>query len=184
MTVVIEQKVSVLSTSQMPSLSLELPFEQRQKSRLLAMLSNGEEAALFLERGSILRGGDWLLAKDGRVIAVVASAEQVMEVTCADVHTLTRAAYHLGNRHVPLQVGHGWLRLETDHVLKEMLIGLGAQVKEVQAPFEPEAGAYGGRGGHAHSHGAGVAKIHDAHHAPVAEQPHAHPHVHSHGPDQ
>jgi urease accessory protein len=74
----------------------------------------------------------------------------VMDVTAPDAPTLTRAAYHLGNRHVPLQVGDGWLRLEQDHVLKDMLLGLNVTVQELQAPFEPEAGAYGG--GHRHHH--------------------------------
>jgi urease accessory protein len=127
-----------------------LPFDRRQKSRLRVTLQSGQEAALMLERGTILRGGDCLRAEDGRIIEVLAADQPVMDVTAADAPTLTRAAYHLGNRHVPLQVGDGWLRLEQDHVLKDMLLGLNVTVQELQAPFEPEAGAYGG--GHRHHH--------------------------------
>jgi urease accessory protein len=127
---------------------LILPFDRRQKSRLRVMLKSGEEAGLFLERGTILRGGDCLRASDGRVVQVIAADELVMRVTANTPIQLLRAAYHLGNRHVPLQIGEGWLRLEQDHVLKDMLVGLGVSAENEQAPFEPEAGAYGG--GHRH----------------------------------
>jgi urease accessory protein len=129
---------------------LILPFDRRQKSRLRIRLESGEEAGLFLKRGTILRGGDRLLASDGRIVRVVAADEPVMRVTADTPIRLMCAAYHLGNRHVPLQIGEGWLRLEQDHVLKEMLLGLGVQVANETAPFEPEAGAYGG--GHRHHH--------------------------------
>lgn len=129
---------------------LILPFDRRQKSRLRVRLESGVEAGLFLERGTILRGGDRLRASDGRIVLVVAADEHVMRVTADTPIRLMCAAYHLGNRHVPLQIGEGWLRLEQDHVLKEMLLGLGVQVENENAPFEPEAGAYGG--GHRHHH--------------------------------
>lgn len=129
--------------------TLILPFDSRQKSRLRVTLSSGDEAGLFLERGTVLRGGDRLRASDGRIVGVVAANEQVLYVTAQTPLQLARAAYHLGNRHVPLQIGDGWLRLEQDHVLKEMLDGFGVQVEAQQAPFEPEAGAYGG--GHHHA---------------------------------
>lgn len=129
---------------------LVLPFDRRQKSRLRVRLESGEEAGLFLERGTMLRGGDCLKASDGRVVLVVAADEPVMRVTADTPIDLMRAAYHLGNRHVPLQIGTGWLRLEQDHVLMEMLLGLDVHVEHEQAPFEPEAGAYGG--GHRHHH--------------------------------
>lgn len=127
-----------------------LPFDLRKKSRLRVTLQSGHEASLMLERGSILRGGDCLRAASGEVVQVQAAHEPVMDVTANTPQQLTRAAYHLGNRHVPLQVGDGWLRLEQDHVLKEMLLGLNVSVNELDAPFEPEAGAYGG--GHRHHH--------------------------------
>ena len=129
---------------------LELPFDLRQRSRLRVMLRTGLEAALMLDRGTILRGGDLLKAEDGKVIQVIAAEQPVHDVTAVSQQALMCAAYHLGNRHVPLQVGDGWLRLEQDHVLKEMLLGLGMHVIEKNSPFEPEAGAYGG--GHRHSH--------------------------------
>jgi urease accessory protein len=121
---------------------LELPYELRQKSRLRTALASGEELGLFLERGAVLRGGDFLLAEDGRVLRVVARPERVLDVVCADSAALARVAYHLGNRHVPMQVGRGWLRIAEDHVLRQMVEGLGAEVIGREAPFEPEAGAY------------------------------------------
>ena len=130
---------------------LPLPFELRQKSRLRAKLESGEEVAIMLPRGEILRGGDLLSASDGRVIEVVARPERLLHVECVSPQALARAAYHLGNRHVPVQVGDGILRLAADHVLEQMLKGLGARLTAIDAPFEPEAGAYGG--GHAHGGG-------------------------------
>lgn len=128
--------------------TVELPFDLRQKSRLRVKLTSGREAALFLTRGIILRGGDLLKSDDGLVVQVLAAQEPVYNVIAPTQRDLMCAAYHLGNRHVPLQIGDGWLRLEQDYVLKDMLIGLGMQVAETVAPFEPEAGAYGG--GHRH----------------------------------
>lgn len=140
--------------------TLELPFELRQKCRLRTRLHNGEDVGLFLERGRVLRGGDRLLAKDGRVVQVVARPEQVLDVQAVDAITLTRAAYHLGNRHVQLQVGDGWLRLLDDYVLRAMLEQLGGlTLTQLIAPFEPEAGAYGG--GHQHGDESSPAKIHE-----------------------
>jgi urease accessory protein len=127
---------------------LILPFERRQKSRMRVRLESGDEAALLIERGGVLRGGDRLRADDGRIVMVEAAGEEVLRVSAADPRDLTRAAYHLGNRHVPLQIGPGWLRLASDHVLEHMLLGLGVVVSPEIAPFDPEAGAYGG--GHHH----------------------------------
>ena len=138
---------------------LELPFEMRQKSRFKATLVSGEEVGVMLPRGEILRGGDLVTASDGRIIEVVAQPESVLHVEGATPAALAKIAYHLGNRHVPVEVGDGYLRLGDDHVLERMLEGLGAKVSRTMAPFEPEAGAYGGAG---HEHGA--AKIHDHHH--------------------
>jgi urease accessory protein len=130
---------------------LELPFDSRQKTRLRTRLQSGEEAALMLPRGEILRGGDLVAASDGRVVEVVAARERVLHVVCASATELARCAYHLGNRHVPVEVGEGFLRVAEDHVLEKMLLGLGATVSRVSVPFEPEAGAYhAGTGGHHH----------------------------------
>lgn len=133
--------------------TLELSFEMRCRSRLRATLRSGEECGLFLERGTVLRGGDRLVADNGRVIEVIAATEALMEAACTDPLLLARAAYHLGNRHVAVQILPGRLRFAADHVLGEMAHGLGLQVSEIAAPFEPERGAYGGHAGHAHPHG-------------------------------
>ena len=128
--------------------TLKLAFDQRQKSRLRARLASGEEVALLLPRGTLLRGGDLVGASDGRVIEVVAEVEQVLHIECASPAGLARCAYHLGNRHVPVQVGEGGLRIAADHVLAELRKRRGAAVTAIDAPFEPEAGAYSG--GHHH----------------------------------
>jgi urease accessory protein len=117
-----------------------LSFEQRQKSRLRAKLESGEEVALSLPRGNVLRGGDVVSTTDGRAIEVVAAPEKLLHIEST---SLAKIAYHLGNRHVPVQVGEAFLRIAEDHVLESMLRGLGARVSHVEAPFEPEAGAYG-----------------------------------------
>ena len=139
-------------------LKLTLPFEQRQKSRLRAKAENGEEVALVLPRGRVLRGGDRVAATDGRDVEIVAAPEKLLHIESAE---LARVAYHLGNRHVPLQVGPGFLRIAEDHVLEEMARKLGARVSHVEAPFEPEAGAYG----HQHDEMGHGGKIHDHHHS-------------------
>jgi urease accessory protein len=138
-------------------LKLILPFEQRQKSRLRARLESGDEVALILPRGRVLRGGDRVQATDGREVEIVAAPEKLLHIESAE---LARVAYHLGNRHVPLQVGPGFLRIAEDHVLEEMARKLGARVSHVEAPFEPEAGAYG----HRHDEMGHGGKIHDHHH--------------------
>jgi urease accessory protein len=132
---------------------LVLPFELRQRSRLRTRLASGAEVGLFLERGIVLRGGDLLLAEDGTVIEVVAALETVSTVADSDATRLARAGYHLGNRHVPVQIGTGWLRYGHDHVLDDMVSGMGLNVVIEQAPFEPEAGAYGHSHDHSHDHG-------------------------------
>ncbi len=156
---IIVQKRSV--ARERTDVDLVLPFEQRQKSRLRTVLSSGEEVGLFLERGTVLRGGDCLESDDGRIVRVVAADETLMEVRAADAEQLARAAYHLGNRHTPVQIGEGWLRFASDRVLADMLVGLGLTVSTLSMPFEPEAGAYAA--GHTHHSGearhAGV--IHD-----------------------
>lgn len=135
-------------------LSLSLPFELRQRSRLRVTLSSGEEAGLFLSRGQVLRDGDCLRAENGCVVVVQAKPEPVSEVKSEDVLLLMRAAYHLGNRHVPLQVESTFLRYLHDHVLDDMVRGLGLSVTHAVSPFEPESGAYhSGQPMHQHSHG-------------------------------
>jgi len=132
---------------------ITLQIEQRVRSRLRAKLDDGRDAGLFLPRGTLLRGGDFLSSHDGTIIQVVSAAETVSTIYCKDLTLLARAAYHLGNRHIPLQVENGWLRYQHDHVLDEMLEQMGLEVSVEQAAFEPEAGAYQqAANGHNHSH--------------------------------
>lgn len=130
---------------------LELAFETRCKSRLRTQLASGEDCGLFLERGTVLRGGDKLMANDGRVVEVLAAPERLMEAMSDEPLLLAKAAYHLGNRHVAVELQPDRLRFAADHVLGEMVRGLGLKVAEIEAPFEPESGAYGAHGGHGHS---------------------------------
>lgn len=135
--------------------TLCLPFELRQKSRLKTTLQDGREVGLMLNRGELLRSGDCLRAEDGSIIKVEAAPETVSTVHHENMLTLARACYHLGNRHVALQIGEGWIRYLHDHVLDDMVRGLGLSISVEEAPFEPEGGAYGG-----HSH----QSSHDHHH--------------------
>jgi urease accessory protein len=128
--------------------TLTLAFDRRQKSRQRVTLDNGEAAGLQLPRGAVLRDGQRLQSDDGVTVQVRAADEPVSTVHSADPAALARAAYHLGNRHVALQVGDGWLRYRADHVLDDMVRGHGLAVVNEQAPFEPEEGAYA----HAHHH--------------------------------
>jgi urease accessory protein len=132
-----------------PTGSVTLTYDQRTRARLRATLDDGRDAGLFLERGEVLRDGDLLGGDDGVVVVVRAAPERLSTTRCHDALLLARACYHLGNRHVPLQIGPGRLRYLHDHVLDQMLAGLGLAVQVEQAPFDPEPGAYG-HGQHAH----------------------------------
>ena len=150
--------------------SVELDWDVRQKSRFAATDSAGRELGIFLPRGTLVRGGDVLVAEDGSLIRVIAAPQAVLRITPCAVHgspfDLTRAAYHLGNRHVPIELTPEHLQIEPDHVLADMLRAMHLTVVELQAPFEPEGGAYA-----AHGHG-----HHQAHHD------HGHGHDHAHHP--
>ena len=143
--------VQIVGEEQEATGSVTLSFDQRVKSRLKVELDNGEAAGLFLPRGCILKHGDRIVAESGEVGAVRAADETVSTVYVTDPVLMARACYHLGNRHVALQIDAGFVRYQHDHVLDEMVEGLGLSVICEQAPFEPEAGAYHG-GGHSHSH--------------------------------
>lgn len=157
--------------------TLELDWDVRQKSRFGATDSQGRELAVFLPRGTVVRGGDVLVAEDGTMVRVQAAPQSVLRIThCAQHGTafdLIRAAYHLGNRHVPIELNPDYLQIEPDHVLADMLRAMHLIVHPVQAAFEPEGGAYA-PGGHAHSHDHG-----HAHHDHDHDNDHGH--VHSHG---
>ncbi len=131
-----------------------LPIDIRVKSRARVALNDGREAGLMLPRGLLLRGGDLLATEDGsEVVEVIAAPESVSVIRCTDPWLLARACYHLGNRHVPLQVMPGELRYHHDHVLDDMLRQFGLEVTFAHLPFEPEAGAYASEShGHSHAH--------------------------------
>ena len=129
---------------------MPLTWERRQKSRQRVRLASGEEVALLLPRGTTLKDGQRIASEAGRVVEVVADAESVSTVRSTDPMCLARAAYHLGNRHTPVQLGEDWLRYREDHVLDAMIagLGIGAVPEREQAPFEPESGAYAQGHGH------------------------------------
>ena len=138
---------------------LLLSWDQREKCRLRARLTSDEEVAIFTPRGSVLRGGELLVGTEGLVVRVLAALEATYAVHCESAAALVRCAYHLGNRHTQVAISPGMLRIRVDPVLREMVEGLGARVVEEQAPFEPEAGAYGGGHGHDGSGGLTLAPI-------------------------
>jgi urease accessory protein len=129
---------------------LRLTYQERVRSRLAAVLTDGQAVAIMLPRGSVLRDGAVLVGDDGARLVIEAVAEPVALVTAPSAHALLRAVYHLANRHVPAQLGPDHALIERDPVLERMLVGLGARVEHVEAPFDPEAGAYEG---HGHAHG-------------------------------
>ena len=140
-------------TGGVPAKTLTLPLEKRIRSRLRVTLDDGTDAGLMLERGHMLRDGDLIGSLDGVIVEIKAADEPVSSVYCDDPLLLARTCYHLGNRHVPLQIAPGMVRYQHDHVLDDMVRGLGVEPRFEQAPFEPEPGAYGGKGhGHSHNH--------------------------------
>ena len=172
---------------------LVLRFEQRQKARQRARLSSGREIGIQLPRGTVLRGGDFLQGPGGEVVRIVAAAEPISIATSSNPLLLAKAAYHLGNRHVSLEVGRGYLHYLRDHVLDHMVESLGLRVTHGNEAFEPEAGAYaahshshsaasGAGHGSAHSHGHdhGRGHSHDHDHEHDHDHPHDHGHEHEH----
>ncbi len=141
--------------------TLTLDWDVRQKSRFEATDSQGRSVGVFLPRGTVVRGGDVLVAEDGSLIRVEAAPQSVLRITACTAHgspfDLTRAAYHLGNRHVPIELRPDYLQIEPDHVLADMLRSMHLIVNSVDAAFEPESGAYASHGAHAghteHGHG-------------------------------
>ncbi|TWO72462.1 urease accessory protein UreE [Caenimonas sedimenti] len=140
--------------------TVELDWDVRQKSRFDATDSQGRALGVFLPRGTVVRGGDVLVAEDGSVIRVIAAPQPVLVITHCGEHgtpfDLLRAAYHLGNRHVAIELKPDHLKIEPDHVLAEMLRAMHLIVNEAQAAFEPEGGAYASHDSHGHAHGHGA----------------------------
>ncbi len=171
--------------------NLTLDWDTRQKSRFDATDSQGRSLGVFLPRGAVVRGGDVLVAEDGSLIRVEAAPQSVLRITACTEHgspfDLTRAAYHLGNRHVPIELNPDHLKIEPDHVLADMLRAMHMTVVAVSESFEPENGAYGDHGASSHGHGHGHSHEHG--HADHSHAAHAEPHVraapaepHVHGP--
>jgi urease accessory protein len=137
--------------------SIVLDYDDRHRRRMAMTATKGLAFLLDLPAATSLHGGDALVLEDGRLVEVVAAPEPLLEIRCADPLQLTRVAWHLGNRHVPVQVLARSLRIRRDHVLAEMAAQLGARVVEIEAPFDPEGGAYAAPAddhhrGHDHHH--------------------------------
>jgi urease accessory protein len=166
-----------------PADTVVLDFDDRHRRRMAMTGTRGLEFLLDLENAVALRGGDALVLEDGRLIEVVAAPEPLIEIRGADPLHLVRVAWHLGNRHLPTQIMAKGLRIRRDHVIEAMVKGLGARVIEIEAPFDPEGGAYAG-GGHAHA-ADDPAHHHDAHdhgaHDHAAHDHSKHDHSHDHG---
>jgi urease accessory protein len=164
-----------------PADTVVLDFDDRHRRRMAMTGTRGLEFLLDLENAVVLRGGDALVLDDGRLIEVVAAPEPLLEIRGHDPHHLIRVAWHLGNRHLPTQIMAKGLRIRRDHVIEVMVKGLGARVIEIEAPFDPEGGAYAG-GGHGHAHEAQVEQAGHHHHDGHCdhEHHHGHPHAHDH----
>lgn len=187
--------------TQAPADTVVLDFDDRHRRRMAMTGTRGLEFLLDLENAVALRGGDALVLDDNRLIEVVAAPEPLIEIRGTDPHHLVRVAWHLGNRHLPTQITAKGLRIRRDHVIEAMVKGLGARVIEIEAPFDPEGGAYASthehapeadaRGHAAHDHGHHHHGDHghhhdDHHHADHHHDEHCdhdHPHDHSHAHD-
>jgi urease accessory protein len=161
--------------------TIELDWDVRQKSRFEATDSLGRQLGVFLPRGTLLRGGDVLIAEDGAMVKVVAAPQAVLRITACTSHgspfDLTRAAHHLGNRQVPVELQPDHLKIEPDHLLADLLRAMHLTVQEVSEPFEPEDGACSA-GGHDHAPTTNLAAPHV--HGPDC----GHGHAHGHAPHQ
>jgi urease accessory protein len=175
-----------------PADTVVLGFDDRHRRRMAMTGTRGLEFLLDLENAVVLRGGDALVLDDGRLIEVVAAPEPLIEIRGNDPHHLVRVAWHLGNRHLQTQIMAKALRIRRDHVIEAMVKGLGARVIEIEAPFDPEGGAYAD-GGHAHApdphdHAAHGVSLHDHgdhhladhHHDEHCDHDHHHGHSHAH----
>ena len=162
--------------------TVELDWDVRQKSRFDATDSLGRPLGVFLPRGTLVRGGDVLVAEDGSMVRVIAAPQAVLRISACTAHgspfDLTRAAYHLGNRHVPIELQPDHLKIEPDHVLADMLRAMHLTVEEVEEAFEPEGGAYSA-GGHGHAHASAATPVPAAAHVHGPDCHHGHGHSHA-----
>jgi urease accessory protein len=181
-----------------PADTVVLGFDDRHRRRMAMTGTRGLEFLLDLENAVALRGGDALVLDDGRLIEVVAAPEPLVEIRGNDPHHLVRVAWHLGNRHLPTQIMAKGLRIRRDHVIEAMVKGLGARVIEIEAPFDPEGGAYAGdghaqapdphdhiaHGGSSHDHGDHHHDHHHHHDGHLHDEHCDHDHGHSHAHDR
>ena len=170
-----------------PADTVVLDFDDRHRRRMAMAGTRGLEFLLDLENAVALRGGDALVLDDGRLIEVVAAPEPLLEIRGIDPQHLVRLGWHLGNRHLPTQIMPKGLRIRRDHVIEAMVKGLGARVVEIEAPFDPEGGAYAhpahDHAAHDHDHGDHHHGDHDHHHHDEHcdhEHHHGHSHAHDH----
>jgi urease accessory protein len=162
-----------------PADTVVLEFDDRHRRRMTMTGTRGLEFLLDLPETVALRGGDALVLEDGRLIEVVAAPEPLIELRGVDPRQMVRLAWHLGNRHLPVQIAGKHLRIRRDHVIEEMVRGLGAGVIEIEAPFDPEGGAYvSGGHGDAHGHEPHHHGSDDHHHTPSHDHHHDHDHHH------
>src|SRR5579871_78304 len=158
------------SWRELPADTVVLEFDDRHRRRLAMTGTRGLEFLLDLPETVALRGGDALVLEDGRLVEVVAAPESLVELRGVDPRQMVRVAWHLGNRHLPVQIAGKHLRIRRDHVIEEMVKGLGANIVAIEAPFDPEGGAY-------------VSAAHDHHHHGDAHDHHGHDHGHDHHHD-
>ncbi len=144
--------------------TLVLDYETRHRRRIRLTTDAGEDVLLDLPQAVAMADGDGLCLDDGRWLRVVAAPEALIEVRCDNASSLARIAWHIGNRHLAAEIRDGAIRLRPDHVIEAMLRGLGGGVEAVEAPFQPEGGAYGGPAGGSHPHGHGHTHGHDHDH--------------------
>jgi urease accessory protein len=175
--------------SEPPADTVVLDFDDRHRRRMAMTGTRGLEFLLDLESAVALRGGDALVLEDGRLVEVVAAPEPLAEIRGSDPQHLVRLAWHLGNRHLPTQITARGLRIRRDHVIEAMVQGLGARIIEIEAPFDPEGGAYADSGhghapaGAAHDHAGHGHSSHDHgghHHDEHCDHDHHHGHSHAH----
>lgn len=138
---------------------ISLPFDVRKKCRFKTFSADGEEVGMFLDRGMVIADDDRFLSEDGRIVRVLAEEEPLLEISRGSAQSLAQLAYHLGNRHVSIEINNDCLRIAYDEVLRGMVEGLGAVTKPIYAPFHPEKGAYGGGHSHGPEHGKGRGPI-------------------------
>src|SRR5260370_22529291 len=165
--------------TQAPADTVVLDFDDRHRRRMAMRGTRGLEFLLDLENATVVRGGDALVLDDDRLIEVVAAPEPLAEIRGNDPQQLARVAWHLGNRHLPTQMMAKGLRIRRDHVIEAMVKGLGARVIEIEAPFDPEGGAYAGGG---HGHGPETDPHHHAARGHSSHDHSDHRHYHDHGP--